>query len=131
MPVEGAGTPWGNPAKRPFPDTQKPRETAVPIQWAAQWAVQWARAMGGGSWWGFLTLMFSVVVPADAQQRMQSAGSGRVFSCWAWCVAQRHVNNLVSVFGFLFLVCFKIFAKISGHGRSAGQMPSDGGDRGH
>ena len=62
-----------------------------------QWAVQWARAMGGVPGGGFLTLVFSVVVPADAQQRMQSAGSGQVFSCWAWCVAQRHVNNLVSV----------------------------------
>ena len=65
--------------------------------------------------------MFSVVVPADAQQRMPSAESGRAFSRWAWCVAKRDVNNLASVLGFLLLVCFKIFAKICGHGRSTGQ----------
>ena len=65
--------------------------------------------------------MFSAVVPAAAQQRMQSAESGRVFGSWAWCVAKRHVNNLVSVLGLWLSVCFEILAKICGHGRSAGQ----------
>ena len=36
-------------------------------------------------------------------------------------MAKRHVNNLVSVLGFWLLVRFKIWAKICGHGRSAGQ----------